>query len=366
MRNNNKQFEHGGNIYALSPQNSRGIKNVLDYSANINPLGLAASVRQAILQGINHIVHYPDPAAAALKQAISRRYGIERDYITVGNGAVELLYVLCNILQPRQVLVPAPTFSEYERAARAAGAVINYALLDSTDGFCLDINKIIAEINSRHSDIVFIGNPNNPTGRLVTTTELESLLIAALPIRTTVVIDESFIDFLPDAAAFTTRHLLAKYPNLVVLHSLTKIYAIPGLRLGFMLAQSDLTRALHEHKDPWNVNSLAQTAGVAALGDEQYRLVSQQLITGEKERFYGELQQISGCKPFKPAVNFILVDVAGTGFTAGQLRQQLLAEGMLVRDCSNYPGLTNTYIRLAVKLPEQNNRVIGIMKQILG
>jgi threonine-phosphate decarboxylase len=131
-----------------------------------------------------------------------------------------------------------------------------------------------------------------------------------------------------------------------------------------MLTRPDLTKRLHEHKDPWNVNNLAQAAGVAAFDDREYRRASQQLIATEKHRFFYQLQLIPGYKPFNPSVNFILVDIAGTGLTARQFRQRLLAQRILVRDCSNYPGLTATYIRLAVKLPEQNNIVIGNLKKM--
>jgi len=355
-----QQFEHGGNIYVLPNRTS-----ILDYSANINPLGLSDKVKEAILREIDGVVHYPDPAASALKQAISSHYQVAPEYITVGNGAVELLYILGNILRPRQVLVPAPTFSEYERACRAVGAVIDYTLLDPAEDFAVRIDIIINKIQSGRLDIVFICNPNNPTGSLVDREQLKRLAAAAWSRNTMVVVDESFMDFLPDSGDYTVRDLVGSFPNLVILHSLTKIYAIPGLRLGFMLSQPELTKMLHGHKDPWNVNSLAQAAGVAAINDAEYIFASRQLISAEKERFYWQLERLPGCRPFKPAANFILVDIAGTGKTASQLRQDLLPYGILIRDCSNYPGLADTYIRLAVKLPAQNDRLVEILKEIL-
>lgn len=352
---------HGGNVHAWARAGGGSVNNVLDFSANINPLGLAGSVQQAIDQSIKLIVHYPDAEAILLKDAISSYYNVDIEAITAGNGAVELLYLLTHTLRPKRVLIPAPSFSEYQRAARAADAEVEYAYLSPTNHFAIDIDAICSRLP--HVDMVFIGNPNNPTGTLLPRSALERLVSAAGQAGVFVVIDESFIDFISDGQAYTCRPLLTQYDNLVILHSMTKFYAIPGLRLGFALSNPRLAARLHAAKDPWNVNLIAQAAGVAALSDQDYQERSRQVIACEKKVLYGGLQAITGLKPFLPSVNYILIDIAATGQTAARLRQTLAEQGILIRDCSNYPGLSPYYIRVAVKLHEQNKMLLKHLEQ---
>jgi threonine-phosphate decarboxylase len=357
-------YEHGGNLYQAARSKGVAALELLDFSANINPLGLASTVEKTIIEQLPYIIHYPDAETTALKTAISEYYRVPMDQLIAGNGAVELLYLLCHMIHPKRVLVPAPTFSEYERAAAASGAQIDYCFLQEEKGFVFDIPAMLAAMTRK--SIVFIANPNNPTGTLMTRQDIIAVIAKAEALDSLVVIDESFIDFLPDDEEYTCRWLVAKYPNLVILHSLTKFYAIPGLRLGFAIASPELVSLLHKGKDPWNVNSLAQAAGVAALADWEYRRVSRQVVADAKEKIFLELKAIKEIKAYSPAVNYILINIAKSGLTAGQMRAQLFEHNVMVRDCSNYPGLTSHYIRVAVKLPEQNSKLIRALQQILA
>ncbi|QDR80368.1 threonine-phosphate decarboxylase CobD [Sporomusa termitida] len=353
-------FGHGGNVYAWAREHGREPAVVLDYSANINPLGLAPGVRAAISKAVGEVIHYPDAGAVMLKAAISSYYQVNAECITAGNGAVELLYVLTHTLRPQRVLIPAPAFSEYERAARAAGAGIEYAYLSPANNFTLDVAGLSRRLTS--IDMVFIGNPNNPTGTLLTVGQLEQILFAAAQSGTIVVVDESFMDFIPGDREYTCRPLLKQYDNLVILHSLTKFYAIPGLRLGFALTQPALTARLHAAKDPWNVNSLAQAAGVAALSDQEYQGRSREIVHYEKDVLYTGLKAIPGTTPLPPAVNYILIRIQQT---AARVCQAMAERNILIRDCSNYPGLSPYYIRVAVKLSEQNEKLLTQLEQVL-
>ena len=357
--------DHGGNIYEASRSSSRDKAAVwLDYSANINPLGLAASVRQAMIQSLELVIHYPDVEAYELKQAISLRYAIQSTMITVGNGAVELLYVLCHVIKPHTALVMAPTFSEYERAAYGAGAKVFYYSLSAEKDFAVDIAALLCQIKSLQPDIVFLCNPNNPTGTLMKLEEIAAIASAAAELQSFVVVDESFLDFLV-LADWTCQSLLKNFSNIIIAHSLTKFYAVPGLRLGFALASESLTKELHASKDPWNVNSIAQCAGVAALADVDYAERSRTYLKQEKNIFYQALLLIPGIKPYPPAVNYILIDISHSGFTASELRQAMIKRQILIRDCSNYQGLGNAYVRLAVKCHEQNQLVIQALQSII-
>ena len=356
-------FEHGGNLYKVAAASGHHVHEFLDFSANINPLGLSQSVEQAIIANLPYIIHYPDAGVTALKQAISGHYHVPARQIIPGNGAVELLYLLCHIIRPKQVLIPVPAFSEYERAARAAGADISYFYLSESTDFSFDPTALLTHITP--NSILFIGNPNNPTGTLVRQAEIVPLIRRAAAMNSIVVVDESFIDFLPDAADYTCRRLVSKYDNLVVLHSLTKFYAIPGLRLGFALAADNLCIKMHSAKDPWNVNSLAQAAGVAALADTAFQQQSRAAVEAAKKQLFDRLLDIRGMRPYEPAVNFIFVSIAGTGLTATQLRSQMMEFKILIRDCSNYPGLADHFIRVAVKSEQANNMLVDACKKIL-
>lgn len=356
-------FEHGGNIYNAA-RNGGCLTSIIDFSANINPLGIPDSIRNALLNNIDSVMSYPDAEAYALKTVLSRHYEVDRNIITTGNGAVELLYVLCNALRPKHALVMAPTFSEYERSARAAGCKIQYFYLDSQTDFKINIERLNSFIKNKPIDILFIGNPNNPTGSILERQELELLIQTADKENTTVVVDESFLDFIIDDSKYTCRPLLSRYQNLIILHSLTKFYAIPGLRLGFALASAQMTEIMHKGKDPWNVNSLAQAAGVAALNDKQYQETSRKFICQTNALFYNQLLSIPRIKPYKPSVNFILVNIGKTNVCSSRLRDLLAQHDILIRDCSNYPGLSDHYIRLAVKLPQQNSVLVEVIQNI--
>lgn len=355
--------EHGGNIYKMTRHS--GVGEYLDYSANINPLGLADSVRRAIADNIDAVIHYPDTEGFALKEALADHYGLARDMIVLGNGAVELMYVLGHILRPRRVLTLAPAFSEYERTAEVCRAELAYIALSEKNGFRIVGEQITEKL--REGDLLFLGNPNNPTGTMLTQEEIVPIALAARARGATVVVDESFIDFVIDSARYTMRHLVKSYDNLIVLHSLTKFYAIPGLRLGFAIAPTKLIRQLERGKDPWNVNTLAQAAGCAALGDRKYQAHSRTVVAEEKEWLYQAVGRIDGLKPLVPSVNFMLVKITKTGLYAPHLKEQMAEKAhILIRDCSRYEGLDERFFRVAVRSHEENLRLTEALKRVVG
>lgn len=359
------RFVHGGNIYDDSPSGMRW----LDFSANINPLGLSEAVKKAIADSIDEIVHYPDPSGKKLKEAISAHYGVDVSEIVLGNGAAELFYVLMHTIRPRKILLPVPSFSEYERAAISSGASVDYFSMLPEEGFRLNQEKLIE--NTANYDAVFLGNPNNPTGCLLES-DFIIRLVESAP-ETTIIIDESFLDFLQSDDGYSVRNLVSRYQNLVVIASLTKFYAVPGLRLGFGLMNGQLVKTIDVQKDPWNVNLLAQKAGIAALSDGKYQTKTRNFVDAEKEYLLLSLKQLNmGIKLFTSTVNFILMDIQkcilqhskSDRITAAEVAAAYRENGVLVRNCDNYPLLGDTYIRIAVRTREENNRFLKITKQI--
>lgn len=361
-----QSFEHGGNIHKFLRTQTSLPHTFFDFSANINPLGLSEKVRSSIKNNIDTIIHYPDVDGYELKNMLSQYYQVSYDSLTLGNGAVELLYILCNLIQPKTALILAPSFSEYESASRAAKAKIKYYYLNEKNDFLFDINKFLLALEPLgKNDIIFLGNPNNPTGTSITSQDLEKILHYAHRNHCFVVVDESFIDFLPNATNYTVRHLIKNYKNLIVLHSLTKFYAIPGLRLGFVITSPEFTQKLHHAKDPWNVNCLAQIAGIAALQDKEYQEKSRSFMKQEIDFFYKNLIAINTLKIYRPMVNFVLVNLEKTNIKSHELRKQLLKRDILIRDCANYPGLSNQYVRFAIKRHDENIFFIETLKKIL-
>lgn len=357
-----QKFEHGGDLNKI--KNEQNLMQIIDFSANINPYGLSKKVKEAIMQHIDEIVHYPEPNARQLCEKIAEKYSIESDKIIVGNGAVEFLYILCHILKPQNALIVSPGFSEYERAARAAGANINYVMLDEKQDFNSPMRNLI--VNIKGNDILFIGNPNNPTGTLYTVEDMELLIEHAENNGCFVVVDESFMDFIKTSEAFSVLPLVNKYHNLLVLHSLTKFYALPGLRLGFAATDHEVLDPLYEAKDPWNVNSLAQAAGLEALADNVYERRGRTYTRTEINYLYEELCTFEKLKVYEPTVNFILINISGTNMKSSEFKAKLLKYNIAIRDCANYPGLDDNFIRVAVRTREENDELIDALTEILA
>ena len=340
-----QKFEHGGQIY-----NADGTADDwLDFSANINPLGLSEKIKQVLIENIGGVVNYPDPNATELKKAISSRYEVQLENLILLNGAAEFFYLYLNVKRPRSVLIPVPSFSEYERAARAANAEVEYFFTRAEENFKIDAEKLLAQ----DADCLIIGRPQNPTGALISLDEIK--LLAR---KFDMLIDESFIDFL---SAESARALLSE--KISVVQSLTKIFAIPGLRLGFAVADKNLAAKLNLAKDVWNVNFLAQKAGAVALSDENFLKETRAWLTAEQKFFVERLRNL-GVKVFKPAANFVLIKLDSQEI-ASRLLKNLKQRKILVRNCANFAGLDGRFLRLAIRSRAENLKLLNAMEAIL-
>lgn len=353
-------FTHGGNIYA----NQSPTGSWLDFSANINPLGLALSVKQAITDNIDAVVNYPDPNAKEAKAAIASFYGIDSGNIALGNGAAELFYVWFNAYRPKSVLIPVPSFGEYERAAIAAKVKCFFSAIDELNDFHIDGQKVLKEFID--CECLILGNPNNPTGRLVSRDLLDELISFAEKNGKTLLLDESFLDFPENGDKLSLRKKAAHSDNLVVFQSLTKFYALPGLRLGFAVASEKTIARLEAGKDPWNMNLLAQKATVAALKCSEYQRKSRDLLQAEKEFMTAELCKIKGLKIYLPSVNFILLNTKKLDINADELTERMKEYGILIRNCANYHGLDDYFVRVAIKNRTDNEKLITALKDCLN
>ena len=335
-----ERYQHGGQVYDAAGRAG----DWLDFSANINPLGLSEKVLQTLEDNLRGVVNYPDAQAAELKRAISQRYDVPEKNLVVLNGAAEFFYLYFNATRPDCVTIPVPSFSEYERAARAAGCRVEYFFTDAAEKFSLNLNKLRASC-------VIIGRPNNPTGNLISAEEILRLAEVA-----NVVVDESFIDFLDVDSA---RGLVSE--KFSVVQSLTKIFAIPGLRLGFAVVEENLARRLNLSKDVWNVNFLAQKAGVAALADDDYLRRTRAWLAEEKKFFVEHLSQLCGVEVFPPTANFVLFRHE----QAERILMELRREKILLRSCANFVGLNGSYLRSAIRSRKENLKLFNALEKII-
>jgi len=326
-------------------------------------LGPSPRVRQAIQDGFHKVVNYPDPNCTELRLALSRKFDLDVEQIVIGNGAVELIYLLMNLLTPRKVLIPAPTFGEYEIGVVCAHGQVVDLTLDRNKQFSLCTERVISQLSQ--VDMVIICNPNNPTGKLVAKEDLETIIKEAGETGAFVMVDEAFMDFVEQPEKYSAMDLVHKYPNLLVLYSMTKFYGIPGLRLGAGFSNPRIIKGLTAIKDPWNVNCFAQLAGVVSLEDEEYRLKTRSMVQGAKRKLYRELQNIAGLKVYEPSVNYIFIDVSGTGLTSTRIKGLMASQGILIRDCSSYKNLGSDFIRVAVKDHDSNQRLVKVLSDVL-
>ncbi len=317
---------------------------------------------QAITANMDTIACYPDPRARDLRRAMSEWVGLPEEYIVAGNGAVEIIYLLMKLLKPAQALIPAPTFNEYEIAVRVCGGAVKDLLLHEGKGFAIDKEEIYRQWEG--AGVLFICNPNNPTGVLTRREDLRDIIQRAGLAGKTVVVDEAFMDFVADRESYSVADLVREYSNLFVLYSLTKFFAIPGLRLGIGLGSPEVIEKLNRIRDPWNVNCFAQLAGIASLGDREYIKTTLRYISAEKDRMFEEIGAVAGFRPLRPSANYIFVNVEETGYSSTEITRELGKNGILVRDCASYKNLRPVYIRVAVKKREENDRLIEALTQL--
>lgn len=345
-------YGHGGDVYA---PHLRGA-DLLDFSVNLNPLGLPPGVKALFPTLAESCVAYPDPYCRELRRELSRFEGVAEEAILCGNGAADLIYRTAYALRPRRVLVPAPTFSEYEAASRQAGAEVAYAPLPEEEGFVLD-RRFLETLRRVRPELVFLCNPNNPTGRLTSRECLLEIAVCCQELGAALMVDECFLDMAENGESHSLKPELERYPNLLILKAFTKTFAMAGLRLGYLLcSDAGLRDRLWNAGQPWSVSAAAQRCGVAALGDAAYWEATRRQLPGLRRELWEALRRLP-VAAYPSAANYFLFYTDREG-----LEEYLLQRGILLRDCSNYPGLRRGYYRAAVRTAPENRRLIAALQ----
>ncbi|WP_365931382.1 aminotransferase class I/II-fold pyridoxal phosphate-dependent enzyme [uncultured Intestinimonas sp.] len=351
-----KESTHGGDLVSARVL---WAGEVLDFSANLNPLGMPEGVRRAAAEGVEEAVHYPDPLCRALSAAIARRDGVAPGQVLCGNGAADLVFRLAFSEGPRRALVTAPTFSEYEAAVSAAGCTVVRHILDRARNF--DLTGAVLDELTPELDLAFFCTPNNPTGRVIDRGLLEAILEKSRAAGVRLVVDECFLALSDGGEAAGLAGYLEPYPNLLLLRAFTKSYAMPGLRLGYCLsADGALLDRISRCAQPWSVSAPAQAAGLAAAAEPSHPRLARALIARERSRLMRALEGL-GLEVIPSAANYLLFRAPGIT----DLRERLLRRGVLIRSCADYPGLGEDDYRIAVRLQEENEQLIRAMKEAL-
>lgn len=340
----NIRFVHGGNIHRFR-------REMLDFSANINPLGIVSSIKKEIYRGFAQALHYPDPQAQSLTARIARYWGIEKENILVGNGSVELIYLIVGSFMPAKICIPVPSFSEYERAAVLAKSKPIFVRLKPEEQFHFNSSAI------NPCDMLIAANPNNPSGNI--------LIENSGPKAKLIVVDEAFMDFLPQERKLTFINQAGVNKKIIVLRTFTKFFALPGLRLGYAVAHKDIIKKLKQNQIPWTVNSFAQIAGEKVLDQKDYISKSRLFIEKEREFLSGRLNKIKGITVFPSLANFLLLKIENKKPDSVSLQKELVKKNVIIRDCSNFRGLNNRYIRIAVRTRKENRQLLKCLEEIL-
>ena len=349
--------KHGGDVYTkyYMPYSDR----LYDFSSNINPLGMNEEIKKTIIDNIDEYEKYPDAQARELKEKIAHRYDLTSENIFCGNGAAEVIYRLCQAIRPKLALLLSPTFSEYEDALRVVDCEVRRYNLSEEDNFKLD-EKFLSEINSE-VDIIFICNPNNPTGELATGELLRRVILKAREKSAFVVVDECFMDFVSGNESYSVVDEIKNFDNLFILKAFTKMYSMAGIRLGYALSSNvSVVMRLHEVGQDWNVSTVAQKCGICAMNLVHIEKETREFVKTERDFLYLELDRLK-VKCYISYANYILFY-----HEKENLARRLLEYGILIRDCSNYYNLGKNYYRIAVRTHEENVQLIKSLERVLG
>ncbi|GMK42527.1 threonine-phosphate decarboxylase [Paenibacillus sp. CCS19] len=358
-----ERYGHGGDLVTAAGLFGIAADQFVDFSSNMNPFGPPPVVQQVLETKWRELDQYPDPAVRGLRSKLAARHGIGSDNVLCGNGAAELIDLAIRALRPNQgVGLAVPCFGEYTDAAhKYGGSIVKVPMLEE-ESFRLSAKRVLeAAAGHDRPGIWMLGSPNNPTGMTVE----RELVLKLLDTGAFVVIDEAFLDFVPHEEAVTLVQEAVRRPNLLVIRSMTKFYAIPGIRLGYAAGSAETIAKMRALQTPWSVNSLAQWIGEAVLDEETYAKRTRNWLAEERQWLTGALEGL-GCKVFDSVTNYLLLKLPEPcSLEAAELQKMMGQRGVLIRDASHFEGLNGRFIRVAVKLRGHNERLIQALSECL-
>jgi threonine-phosphate decarboxylase len=338
---------HGGDIYRNQIR--------LDFSVNTNPLGMPDPVKEALHQAVEEAENYPDIRAQALSAAVAEQLQVRKEQLVFGNGASELFHAVLHAIKPSKILIPVPSFLGYEEAAKAIDCEVIFYEMKKEENFCL--TDRILDVLDENISLVFLANPNNPVGNLVEPELIFQIAEKCRQCDITLVLDECFMELTGKEQTYSFFKRLDEFPNVVVIRAFTKLYAIPGVRLGYLVCEQNLAEKIRLQLPEWNLSVFAQRAGVAAIKEQEYIVRAVVCIQTQRQFLLEELQA-AGCSVFDSDADYLLF------YSEMPLYELFLQRGILIRDCSNFRGLQRGYYRIAVKSEEQNRMFAEVLREI--
>ena len=339
-------------------------RDITDFSVNINPLGLSKGLYGILPKNADYVLHYPHPSSERLKRKLSILHGAGPENIAIGNGSIELIYLIPRAFKIKKALIITPTFSEYEFAVRSNDSTPIFLNTSEKDNFKIDYGKLAERLS--HCDAFFLCNPNNPTGTLLHSDQVLYLSRLARKQKSFLILDEAFIEFTeqPKSAAIISEAV--KNGSLVILRSQTKCFAIPGLRLGYAIGHKRIIERIAKLQYPWNVNGMAQLVGETVLANKVYMDRTRMFVDKERQYMFKRLGNIKGLKVYPSSANFILCKLQNAPIYGSiELTRRLLRDDIYIRACGNFRGLNVKFFRVAVKRRDDNVRLINSMEKAL-
>jgi threonine-phosphate decarboxylase len=354
-----KRFvSHGGDVWGFSRKYNIPLEKVLDFSGPINFLGPSPKAVEAVKQNARLIRFYPDPNPVEFKAEIAKYvgHGVDAANIILGNGSIELIYMIAGVFhQNFKAVIPVPSFTEYEKAVLRVGGETVFVQLP--ENFALDTEKVKKAITD-DTRMLCICNPHSPSGTLYSRETVLDLVDFCRKKGVIVSVDENYIEFSEKGQDTTMAGYAKKYENLFVIRSVTKFYGMPGIRFGYGIATESLIDTLQTVRQPWSINSLAGFATLAAFKDTEFIENTKRTIAKERARFAKMLSEIGGLRVFPSETNFLLVKILNPKFTSIMLKEQMAKEGILIRDCSTFVGLDESYFRVTVRSSRENLKLV--------
>ncbi|MEM4234507.1 MAG: aminotransferase class I/II-fold pyridoxal phosphate-dependent enzyme [Candidatus Methanomethylicaceae archaeon] len=355
---------HGGDALEVSRRLGLPLNSIMDFSLNVNPYGPPTSVYDAIKKYSHQIRFYPERSYSMLRSSIAKYFGIEEECVIVGCGSTELIHsILARFVRNGPVILPLPSFSEYEAAATALGLDTRFI---SPVGLSVDLVSTLRVVRESGAKCVILCNPNNPTGELLNLKLVNELIESADEKGVIILVDEAYLDLCEGSESLTLAPAAKEFRNLFVLRSLTKPFGFPGLRVGYAVCNPSSVSRFESTAISWRVGVLEEAAAISALEERSFLEETKKRIHSEKERLVRDLGSIKGLRPVESKSNFFMVDISDAGFDPRNLRWRLLSYGVLVRELSSVRGLPNKFIRICVRRPEENSLLLEALRNVIN
>ncbi|MGN0436180.1 MAG: pyridoxal phosphate-dependent aminotransferase [Wujia sp.] len=335
------------------------------YNANINPMGVPASVKKALADNIDNIIRYPMDYYGELKKAIAEYSGCNPANIMLGNGSSDLLRMFITLIAPKKAMLLTPSSSEYEKILRLHGCEIDYYELNEDDEYRLDLVDFVGQLDSSY-DMIILGNPNNPTSQIIDREDMKTLSEVCKTFEAFLIIDEMYIEFCEDYKELTSTPLAESYNNIAIFRSVSKFFAVPGLRLAYAIMNNpEKMNCLVNLVSPNNISSLTAAACIPMFKDSAYIEESRSQIYTERNLIYSAMSTSKSIKLFKPYANFMLAKILKEDVTSGAIAEHCNLKGIVIRNCDNIRGLDNRFIRFCFMKPNQNDLLVNSILEML-